>query len=555
MLKEKNVTFDVRYFGINDLSTNWSIKVLIENSNEIIAYYTHPLSEIATFDDYIDYLVLKKIHEMEETISYIVSTENKTIFRNIVESLNSIYLSIQIGDVIKFINANYDKIFSKNDQHFLADVTIDIIIEYQNGISDSVFNYLIKCHSYLVIDNYENLQKTIERNKTLFNLLFSGDIIRECFDYRLDKIIEIIMSIKIRHQTDLFEQINDVIEEIIAYGNRIVTIIDVKNSFEYRNIISEIFDFLKRLEHIKATDYEQHLVKADMLLNEYLKYYGKSFEFTIPVEDIIKQLKSDLPWELKLLSLTHSLKKHENTLESNFENSCIKHGSILDLVSTNIPVNEFFTLSVQQNLKMQITIGSVALTEMLKDEVLHNESYSWYNNYILYICDKLNYTSNDLNMDLNLIFQMITNIYYNLEKVDEQIKQSLYYGTCMFICAFTEKLLRVTYKYNRLTEEYVPENNCTMGKLLADENILMKQILGENQMRCLRYFFCIDKDNKVGLNYRNRLAHWQNLSCSDLNEMFTMELFYLFTCVINSIFYYFYEKDRIEKRKQSNNGL
>lgn len=541
-LNENNVSYDVQYFGMQDLSTGWVLKDTIENYKLFLQYYKeNKIRDILTMDNYIDYLVLKKVIQMKEIIPYITTDENKQIFKNIINTLEPFYNDIETGSIIKFISNNIDEIFQlRKEVHFINDITVEFCIEYPE-IFINVYDYLIDNYSYLIFDNFDRLQKVLIKNN-LFEKLLSTEVINKCINYRLEKIADIIISCK----KEVQKYTNDAVDIIIKFGEKIASEINIETVGQNRNTINTIFIMLKKIKNIKAVQFEKYLDTADKLLNEYLEKNGKSFKYDIPVGEIIKQLKSDLDWRLKMLHITHDLHEHDDKMISTFDTVSNENDALMDLVSTNIPTNENFPLSKQQHLRIIITVGSVTILEMLKDEYLFDRSCTWYPSFLNYISDKLEYTENDLQDDITLLFQMLKNIFYNSNKSNEVI-QSLCYGACMFICALTEKLLRITNKYIRQKEEYVSIDGPTMGSLLSDNNNVIKEILGEQQLKCMRYFFCTDGEERVGQNLRNKLAHWNGLNCSNLNTIFVCQLFYLFTSVLNSMFYYFYEKDRTQQ--------
>lgn len=107
------------------------------------------------------------------------------------------------------------------------------------------------------------------------------------------------------------------------------------------------------------------------------------------------------------------------------------------------------------------------------------------------------------------------------------------------VCSLVEKLLRVICKYEKQKEEYIDINNYTLGDLLSENNDVINKILGDIQVKYLRYFFLSDSDGRVGQAYRNKLAYWRDLSPYDLNRSFVCKLFFLFMNAANSIFVYY----------------
>ena len=130
-------------------------------------------------------------------------------------------------------------------------------------------------------------------------------------------------------------------------------------------------------------------------------------------------------------------------------------------------------------------------------------------------------------------------IYKEFSIDDKNIIQSLCYGTAMYICAFVEKLLRTIYIALKQNEIYIPVNKTTLGYLLSDGVEPFTEIFGEYPLKHLRFLFCTDKDNDVGYNYRNKLAHWNNINKRYLNIELVEILFYLLTTIIDSLYVYF----------------
>lgn len=201
--------------------------------------------------------------------------------------------------------------------------------------------------------------------------------------------------------------------------------------------------------------------------------------------------------------------------------------------------NDFFTRSHQRYLSCEISVGTAAVMVIFTDKDLLSECYEWYDAILKYICEAIDYTDNDLYNDFGLLYQILNNLFYSQESIGKEIESALSYGPCMFICSLVEKLLRVIYKYEKQKEEYIDINNYTLGELLSEKNDVINKILGDIQVKHLRYFFLSDPDGRVGQAYRNKLAHWRDLSPYDLNRSFVCKLFFLFMNAVNSIFVYY----------------
>ncbi|QQY79703.1 hypothetical protein EDD65_11289 [Keratinibaculum paraultunense] len=546
VLNENGTYMTVKYYGLNDLATPNDLKNIIDNRILICDYYMDKdFTKDLTLNDFIDYLVLKKIIEIQEIIPYIKNKENQESFQNLILKLEGKYKEFSVGNIIKFININIKTIFMKEREIYdIKNVTLDLCIKYQGGISEDVFLYLIDNYSYLIFDNYDKLQKTLENQTTLFEKLFSKDIVENAINYRLSKIGDIIASVYNRKKENLYDYLDIAVNTIINYGESIMNKLSIDNIMEHQNTIYEIYNILKRINHIKGNQFEGYVEVSEEIMDKYLKEKGKVITYEIPVVDIIKMLKSDMPWEFKPLSLTHSYDKECDIMKSNLNFPPKEETSFLDLVSSNIDSDDYFTFSHQQNLNVYITVGTAAIFSIMNDKKLFVESLIWYIGYLEFICQELRYGKKDIIFDMKLLYNMLDNIFSNIGELDDERMQSLCYGPSMYICAFTENILRVTYKYIKQDEEYVPSSIGTIGQYLSIENEVIKEILGEYQVKHLLFYFGKTQETKIGYNYRNKLAHWNEIQKKELSPQLVCKLFFLMINVINSIFYYFYEKRR-----------
>ena len=538
-LKGNKMTFDLRYYGINDLATGWDIKRILENANEIKKYYEGKQDKtISNIDEYVDYLVLRKIIEIREAISLMKSEDDKRATSILMSDLQPILNEYQTKDVIRFLNTNIEIVFQEAESFTnIAEVTLDIIAQYQNGIDDNVFVFLINEHPYLLIHCYDKFQKRIEKDPTLLYALFDEITKTEDFKHNLKSIVSILSSLFLRN-ADLYSTVDDSVNRIITYGENILQYANEDNVIYYVKQFESIYSFLIKIKHVKANDFADYKKQLDELLNKYVMKHGTSFSYKIPVKKIRKMLKSDKPWEIKILQITHSIDKRGENLTCTL-NQPPSEQTLIDMVSTNLRTNNYFTLSHQNKLDITLSVGGATISLMLSDLKFFDESLSCYLGLIEHICTMIDYADNDLEDDFKLLGQMLHNVYHSSTACEPIIKQSLCYGCVMFICAFLEKLLRTVYVNLKKNDTYIPANKATLGELLSDGNELFKTIFGEYQLRHLRYFFCLDKDGDVGYNFRNRLAHWYDISVHNMTDILLCELFYLLTCVVNSLLLYF----------------
>ena len=139
--------------------------------------------------------------------------------------------------------------------------------------------------------------------------------------------------------------------------------------------------------------------------------------------------------------------------------------------------------------------------------------------------------------DCQFLFDNINILASNLE--DDNVVRVLCYSSSMFICSLIEKFLRLFYKYNLKDICYVPVEKATLGQLLTENNQQIVKVFGKEHVRNLAYFLVNVQPNDVGCNLRNSLAHWHDLDKDKMTVSLVARLLYLFTDILNTIFWFF----------------
>ena len=113
----------------------------------------------------------------------------------------------------------------------------------------------------------------------------------------------------------------------------------------------------------------------------------------------------------------------------------------------------------------------------------------------------------------------------------------------MFLCAMSEKVLRIVYKSLAGSTKYIPVDGITLGQLLNKNNRELSELFGEKHINHLAFFLSQVGEKKIGFNYRNSLAHWNSISGKDVNYGLVLRILYIFTDILNTIFYYCWENE------------
>ncbi len=544
LLESKSISISLQYYGTQDYATGLEVKRIVENPDifdDLCSRF--PIRSLSNLDDYYLYLLYTKFAAMDEIIPLLQQAEHKKIMTKLSEDAKNAVSDIEVGDVIKYINTNYQDIFDKEKtSHDMQFITIDIIAKYSNGINRDVFVYLSKEYGYLLLQSYDKFEKVFEQYPDVFSAIYTSGQLAEVESLGLETTLDIWNRILHKeHSTiktrviDLVDVLSEDIKELCGQatdGNtmRDIMIVD--------NIARKLHSFLQRIQSPKANDFNKYAKAVAELLEKRINEEGQSFEFEIPVNEIIDKWKTIEKWEMRLLSISHILKAEEDSI------SCIsqlskqpegKH-SIIDDVSTNIPTDEYFTMSHQQMISCIASIGTGTIIGILRDQACLIEYLNCVASAVVIISECMNVEGEHLRQDMDMLSAMVQLIVNNPE-MDKNAMAGVCYGALMFICAFIEKILRLYYIFLVKDDMYIPIKKTTLGELLVTKNTYMVEAFGENHIRHLAFFLQQSAPANVGLNYRNELAHWIDIAPMDMTRSLLAEMLWLFTDVINTVFW------------------
>jgi len=231
LLEKSGEKIYIKYFGPDDFATAYDLKTLITNEKEIIEYFQQKkLTEIKNTDDFIDYLVLRKITNMKEIIPNIISQEVIQQFDKMLTKIMPMYESVRKRSIIKYINSNIKVLFELREiDVWFADVLMELLDYFKSGVTEETWYYLAVNEGYLLYDNYDTFQMQIEKYDKVIEAIFSKDTVLKHVDSRLDEITKIIEAIYTRGRRDLVEKTDAAIKCIIEYAEEKGTNQNAKN--------------------------------------------------------------------------------------------------------------------------------------------------------------------------------------------------------------------------------------------------------------------------------------------------------------------------------------
>lgn len=540
LFESNNIRISLLSFAPEDLGTSWEVKTIVENPDIFDGIYDrYSLKELSSLNDYYVYLLSIKFVHLRNVIPLLLQEPHKEIIKKLADSAEKEISVIQPRDLIKFINKNIRDIFGENNVDYdMRSITLDYVAKFSSGIDKEAFEFLCNEYGYLLIDRYDQFEHYFEQHPDFFEMIYPTGSLKEIESFRLDKTLDIWCHILKKGKSNLkkiVEKRLDVLEEDIKKLSNEATIDSIMLD---EGVIRKFYSFLKNIQSPKANAFAEYAKASEDLLSKNIMERGQVFEYEIPVTEIINHWKKTQNWEAKLLSLTHELKVEKDICSciSRFSKEPEKKKSLIDLVSTNIPTDDFFTMSHQQMLSIMKNMGLGTLLGIIRDKDTLHEYLNLVVSAINIISERLEIKDNQLLQDFEM-FSALVQLTANNMNLNNSVLNGICYGASMYICAFSEKLLRAVYMELVKDEKYVPINKATLGELLTVNNKYMVQLFGENHIKNLS-FFLQKSPSGIGENIRNSLAHWSNIGVQSMSPAFVAMMLWIFTDILNTVFWY-----------------
>lgn len=550
-LSEKDISMKIRYYGIDDWATGIQIKQLLDNKATIYEYYQ--INKLETLDDYIDYIFLKITMSFFEVIPHIIA-EKREEFNSFLNALKQVYEKYNIRDEIQFINNHYIEIYEYKDEaesnlylsHDLKDYTSDFVGVHFNSFSKQVIDYIMSEATYDVLDNFEKWQKYFIKNPTELGLLFNDDNIKKTFYMRFEEIFNILESLK--SNTKFSKIISTAIDVIyiIIKDNYFAPKEDLKIWQSYY-MLNDVLVFFKKMKSPYAYELEKELKKQEPIFHENSVKTGHSTTIEFDLKPFVDFFEDDAkPWELRIVYLTHS-RDGEKKLSSFLEQGAKSETKALcdDLSRNNPGTDDYFTSWRLRNLSLSIFEIKARIISIMRKSENISEYLSDVYGELKFICtnNDTTFELEELDQDAEMLAQYLTDLFVNLlDKEDIKLTtKNTIYGCSIFLCGLIEKILRIIFKNSMKEISYISDTNITLGTLLNENNKnsnIILDILGREQIRCLRYFLH-KTDSGVGENIRNDLAHLNGKTLKRLNYDLIGELLAYLSSILNSSILYY----------------
>ena len=385
-------------------------------------------------------------------------------------------------------------------------------------------------YAYKIFYKFNEYRDIFDKYPELYNTLFSKDILKGQMYTKISHLEDALKVIKNKN-TKLYNDTINLILEIIKERSFNTNIERVMYTFNDIKATRKLFERIGEKLYIEVYDEEK---KQETILNEYIHKNGHKSSFEINIKDFVSVYENkEINWEIKSLMITHGM--YNKKMSSRFESILSKkrEKNLIDLVSTNIPTNEYFTYSVQNELSIMMMFGKLMIRYMLVEDdrfdELMNYLFAGVANYI----EKFNIDIPNIEDDFNMISFTLKNL-VNENKRKEQDKliiQLWNYNAIHLIVGIFEKIIRELYYESIQIKKYVLKSNLTLENIFKAEEI--DDMFGQDNKKAFQYF--LTSDNFVGNNLRNDICHYNNNIYEICTLDNTLTVIYLLLTLTNEL--------------------
>ena len=512
-LKEEKASVSLTYYGKNDIATSYQIKVLVEYEKEINEYYNKKGFEINNIDDYIDFLFVDMYSKLLEVIP-LVRDDLKEKVEIEVNYLKDIRKKYKNSDCNKYIRNNFAfvlNIESLKKYDLIAYEIVDITLNYIKDNfqifkeNKNIYEYIVKNYAYKIFYQFRDYKNIFDKYPELLDILLSEKILKGQMSTKISHLEEALKLVKTKNQ-DLYEKTINIIISIVKERSFNTDVKRVMYTYNDVKCTRELFEKIGEKHYKEFNDEEK---KQEIILDEYIQKNGHKSSFEINIKDFINVYDNkDINWEIKSLMITHS--QNKGKMMSRFETILNenKEKSLIDLVSTNISTNEYFTYSVQNKLSIMMVFGKLMIQYMLGEDDRFNELMNYLFAGVVNYIEKFNLNIPNIEDDFNMISYTLKNLIIELKKKekDKLVIQLWNYNAIHLIIGVFEKILReLFYEYVQVNK-YIPYSKLTLEYILNSYEI--EDMLGQANKRAFQYY--LTSYNYVGNNLRNDVCHFNN---------------------------------------------
>lgn len=512
-LEKQNASASLTYYGKEDLISNYQIKILVDYEQLINEHYNQKSYVINDVDDYVDFLFVDMCSNLSEMVLDVRDDIKEKIGAE-VKYLTNIRKQYKDSDRNKYIKNNFNIILDIDELnkyeligHEIVDITLNYIKDNFKVFKDNknMYEYIVEKYAYKIFYNFNEYRNIFDKYPELYNTLFSKDILQGQMYTKISHLEDALKVIK-KQNTILYNDTINLILDIVKERAFNTNIERVMYTFNIIKATRKLFE--KIGEKLYSEVYTEEK-KQEIILDEYIQKNGHKSSFEINIKDFVSVYENkDINWEIKSLMITHGMDNKK--MRSRFDSILSKkrEKNLIDFVSTNIPTNEYFTYSVQNELSIMMMFGKLMIRYMLSEDDRFDELMNYLFAGVANYTEMFNIDIPNIEDDFNMISFTLKNLVNENKRKepDELIIRLWNYNAIHLIVGVLEKIIRELYYEKIQVKKYVPKSKLTLESIFMDEEI--DDILGQANKKAFQYF--LTSDNFVGNNLRNDICHYNN---------------------------------------------
>ena len=477
-LKEQKASASLTYYGKDDMATVYQIKVLVDHEQEINEYYNKKSFDINNIDDYIDFLFVDMYSKLSEIIP-LVRDDIKDKVQIEVNYLNDIRKKYRDSDCNKYIKNNFGTVLNieslkKYDlrAYEIIDITLNYIKDNFKVFKENknIYEYIVENYAYKIFYNFNEYRKIFDKYPEFYNILFSEEILKGQMYTKISHLEDALKVIKIK-DIELYNDTINLILKIIKERSFNTNLEKVMYTFNDIKATRKLFEKIGEKSYIEIYNEEK---KQEIILDEYIHKNGHKSSFEINIKDFVSVYENkEINWEIKSLMITHG--RYNKKMVSRFESVLSKkrEKNLIDLVSTNIPTNEYFTYSIQNELSIMMMFGKLMIQYMLFEDDRFEELMNYLFAGIANYTEKFNIDIPNIEDDFNMISFTLKNLVNENKRKekDKLIIQLWNYNAIHLIVGVFEKIIRELYYKNVQMKKYVPKEKLTLENIFKAEEL------------------------------------------------------------------------------------
>ena len=547
LLKAKENTVTLLYYGKNDMASGVQVKTLIDNFDDINNYYNTKTLKIDNLDDYIDYIFIDTFSQLKEILPMVRDDLKKKV-STAINDIIAVKERYKKRDINKYIKNNYEIILSR-EKLKQYELRAYEIIEYSlNYIKSNfqyfkenyeLYKYIVENYAYKIFYNFNDYRDIFMKYPELNDVLFSKQIIEGQMSTKIKDLKDALKMIK-KNNVKLFKDSIGILYNMVKKRSFNTDIEKVMYTYDDIKEIMRLFEALG--ENALYDEFNEELKKQDIILNDYIVKNGYHSKFEISINDLVKVFEDEkLSWEIKSLMITHTRRNNKmcSRIQYAIENK-VKSQLIDKIGSTNIDVNDYFTYSVQNHLSITMILGKLMINYMLSDDYRFKELINYMFAGIANYIEQNNIDIPNIDDDFNMLNYALKNLLIEnqREEKDNLVCEYWNYNVLHLSIGIIEKVLReICYKFI-IVNKYIPYKNLTIDNILSLPET--ENFMGQANIRAFRYY--LTSYNTVGKNLRNDICHYNN----NIKEICTyenvLEVIYILLTISNELLLKIIEK-------------